>query len=78
MKCPLGSKLDISECPSDVRFTPKADIAERVLDVRFVPKACIVAYSISSSARESTELGTVRPSALAVLRLITKSNLVEA
>ena len=57
---------------------PKADIAERVLDVRFVPKACIVAYSISSSARESTELGTVRPSALAVLRLITKSNLVEA
>jgi len=42
------------------------------------PKADIVAYSISSSARESTELGTVRPSALAVLRLITKSNLVEA
>src|SRR5262249_26414736 len=24
MECPLGSKLDISECPSDVRFTPKS------------------------------------------------------
>ena len=44
---------------------PKADIGTQSRNVRFVPKADIVAYSISSSARESTELGTVRPSALA-------------
>src|SRR6516225_6427600 len=24
-----GSKVDVSECPADVRFGPKADIAER-------------------------------------------------
>ena len=33
-------------------------------------------YSITSSARTSNEGGTVRPSALAVFRLITSSNLV--
>src|SRR5258706_11409009 len=33
-------------------------------------------YSITSSARRSNEVGTERPSALAVLRLITSSNLV--
>jgi hypothetical protein len=33
-------------------------------------------YSITSSARESNEGGTVRPSALAVFMLITSSNLV--
>ena len=33
-------------------------------------------YSITSSARASSAGGTVRPSALAVLRLITSSNLV--
>lgn len=36
----------------------------------------IVAYSITSSARESSVGGTVRPSARAVLRLIASSNLV--
>ncbi len=33
-------------------------------------------YSITSSARASSKGGTVKPSALAVLRLITSSNLV--
>ena len=33
-------------------------------------------HSITSSARASNEDGTVRPSALAVLRLITSSTLV--
>jgi hypothetical protein len=33
-------------------------------------------YSITSSARASSVGGTVRPSAFAVLRLITRSNLV--
>src|SRR3974390_3325931 len=40
------------------------------------PGADIASYSIISSARERSEGGTVRPSALAVLRLITNSNLV--
>jgi hypothetical protein len=35
-----------------------------------------IAYSMISSARCSSDCGTVRPSALAVLRLITSSNLV--
>jgi len=33
-------------------------------------------YSMTSSARPSTDAGTLRPSALAALRLITSSNLV--
>src|SRR5207237_7583930 len=33
-------------------------------------------HSITSSARASSDCGTVRPSAFAVLRLITNSNLV--
>src|SRR5262245_13338292 len=35
-------------------------------------------YSITSSARASSEGGTLRPSVLAALRLITKSNLVDS
>jgi hypothetical protein len=35
-----------------------------------------ISYSITSSAMASSDGGTVRPSALAVLRLITSSNLV--
>ena len=40
------------------------------------PEADFASYSMISSARERSEGGTVRPSALAVLRLITNSNLV--
>jgi hypothetical protein len=36
-----------------------------------VPISDIADYSITSSARTSSDGGTVRPSALAVLRLIT-------
>jgi hypothetical protein len=41
-----------------------------------VPIADIVSYSITSSAMAITPDGMVSPSALAVLRLITSSNLV--
>ena len=54
----------------------KADMDQHGRDVRFGPKADIASYSIVSSARERSEGGTVRPSALAVLRLITNSYLV--
>ena len=40
--------------------------------------ACRTTYSITSSARASSVGGTSRPSALAVLRLMTSSNLVGA
>ena len=47
------------------------------------PKTCTIGdiaepYSITSSARASSDGGTVRPSALAVLRLMTNSYLVGA
>jgi hypothetical protein len=63
-------------------LAPKADINGHDRDVRFGPKAdsCATAnsplYSITSSAVASSDDGTVRPSVLAVLRLITSSNLV--
>jgi len=58
---------------------PKADIRVRRSDVRYVPKADMApGHSITSSARESMDAGTVRPSALAVFRLITSSFFVGA
>jgi hypothetical protein len=55
---------------------PKADIAGRQLNVRFVPKGDIAGHSISSSARITTDCGSVRPNAFAALMPITISNLV--
>ena len=97
----FGSKADICDATSHVRFTPncdcksgylrfvmsalppKADMCCALAHVRFGPKAdsCIAAkkgdrYSITSSARASNVGGTDKPSALAVVRLMTRSNLV--
>ena len=41
-----------------------------------VSRSFALRHSITSSARASSDCGTVRPSALAVLRLMTSSNLV--
>jgi len=62
---------------------PKADMCSAQAYVRFGPKAdsCIAAndcYSITSSARPISVSGTLRPSAFAVLRLITNSYFVGA
>ena len=54
----------------------EADMRGTLGHVRLGPTTDFVSYSIISSARDSSEGGTVRPSALAVLRLITNSNLV--
>ena len=63
-----------TSCPL---YPRKRTCAVQLGDVRFVPIADIRAiYSITSSARASSDGGTVRPSALAVLRLITSSYLV--
>src|SRR5262245_18442864 len=74
----FGSKADICTAPVHVRFTPNSDIDCVFRHVCFGPKADMFAYSITSSARASNEAGTVRPSALAVLRLITSSYLIGA
>ena len=64
------------------RFTSVNDTRARMPVYRSVPSASFRAppnqrrYSITSSARASSGGGTVRPSALAVLRLIASSNLV--
>src|SRR5262249_22963124 len=78
-----ASITDIYASWRNVRLTPKADIHRARWDVRFVPKAdsCSAAkipYSISSSASDINEAGIVSPSVLAVVRLITNSNLVGA
>ena len=58
---------------------PIADIDRRLADVRFVPIADIAPiHSITSSARPISVFGTLRPSALAVLRLMTSSYFVAA
>ena len=62
---------------------PKADIGTQSWNVRFVPKADILRrgkerrYSITSSAIDIMPAGMVRPSALAVVRLMTRSNLFD-
>ena len=68
----LGQKQTFAVQTSMSALPPKADIRSAPAHVCFVPKADIPpAYSITSSARESTDGGIVRPSAFAVLRLIT-------
>jgi hypothetical protein len=54
---------------------PGPDIDERAGHVRLVPTAEATAYSITSSARRSSDNGTSTPSNLAVLRLMTNRNL---
>jgi hypothetical protein len=58
---------------------PKADMCSAAIDVCFGPIAGIGTlgnYSMTASVRASSVVGTVRPSAFAVVRLITRSNLV--
>jgi Terminase large subunit, T4likevirus-type, N-terminal len=61
----------ISSVTGDVSLVPKPDSCSAAKDVR----SCD-AYSITSSARADSPGGTSSPSVLAVLRLITNSNLV--
>jgi hypothetical protein len=72
-----GQKAKYSLGVDVFRFSPesglKTDIAGCPVRAK---KRHRLAYSITSSARVSSVAGTVRPSDLAVLRLITSSNLV--
>src|SRR5262249_5005474 len=75
----FGSEADMCSAKGNVRFGSKADICGAQRHVRFTPKGGHqVTYSITSSARASSEGDTDRPSAFAVFRLITSSYLVGA
>ena len=80
-KSALGHKRTLGHLQAMSALPPKADIGTQPRDVCFVPKADILRcgkerrYSITSSAMATRPGGKVRPSAFAVLRLITNSNL---
>src|SRR5476649_922937 len=63
------STAEVQRTPPLVQFVPTGDSCTA---------AKLRRYSMTSSAWVSSDCGTVRPSALAVLRLITRSNLVGA
>src|SRR6516164_1438646 len=64
-ECSVVHRIAIRSGATDVRFVPKADSST----------AAKIPYSISSSASDRNDAGTVNPSALAVVRLMTNSNL---
>ena len=67
----LGHKRTFAVQNGMSALPPKADMCSAQADVRFVPIADIPAnHSIISSARACIAAGTVRPSALAVFRLM--------
>ena len=72
----LGDMAPVIRCP----LYPRKRTSERLgRDVRFVPQAAVDRlYSITSSARTSSDGGTERPSALAVLRFSLVSYFVGA
>jgi hypothetical protein len=74
-----GQPRHFDSAPRTSALLRSADIADRVRQVRKVPKRGLMRcsksdYSITSSARSSSGSGTLRPIALAILRLITSSN----
>ena len=71
-----GSKADITSTNRDVRFTPKSGHSPtRSGCLLWANSGSRPSYSITSSAMDITPGGMVRPSALAVVRLMTRSNL---
>ena len=77
-----GSNSEVRPCNSAVRFTPQEQTSSagpiRSEKCHFQTHASQQSkpYSITSSARASTDAGRSRPSALAVFRLTTSSYLV--
>ena len=71
----FGSLADIRRAQWMSALPPKADMCSALSDVGFVPKADMRRYSITSSAMARMPDGMAKPSALAVLRLMTSSNL---
>ena len=79
----FGSDADIQPCLSDVRFTPKSrhwlSVSECPLCAKsgHTQRSKMYRYSIISSASAERLGGTSMPSALAALRLMTNSNLLD-
>src|SRR4029453_3866002 len=75
----FGSKADTSQCNRHVCFAPESGHVRCNLGCPLWAKSGHrQPYSITSRARASSDGGTVMPSALAVLILITSSYLVGA
>ena len=78
----IPSVANLPAAVFDVRYAPNSDQILRRSEMtrcaisRLMRRSKWHSYSITSSARVSSEGGTVRPSALAVLRLMASSNLV--
>ena len=84
----FGSIASVPPCPRDVRLSPvsdqSADIPDRQLRAttglmhrsKQRGQLCGLYHSITSSARASSIAGIVMPSALAVVRFTTRSNLI--
>src|SRR5262245_21310389 len=71
----VAAQASIGKGVANFRFGSQADVSQCNRHVRFGPSGHCVIQPPSASA--ISEGGTVRPSALAALRLITKSNLVD-
>jgi hypothetical protein len=69
---------EVTFTSKSVRFSAAAPIAAKCVRRQHMPSSKDRRYSITSSARASTEAGRSRPIALAVLRLITSSYFVGA
>ena len=77
--CPLSPNSDRESGHRQTVMSalpPKADMCSARAYVRFGPKADMRRYSTISSAIDRTPDGMVSPSALAVLRLIARLNLM--
>ena len=74
----FGSKADMCSAKRHVRFTPNSGHLRCDRHVRFVPIADIAMLFDHFVGARKQRGGTVRPSALAVFRLITNSYLVGA
>ena len=77
----VGSKPEVAPLKWEVRSTLRSGHRQAVAPCPLVPDsdsctAAMAAHSITSSARNSRDCGIVRPSDLAVFKLMTNSNLV--
>ena len=77
--CPLQVNLNLIGLSGPCPIYPQHDQIADIRNSDYLPDLEIApVHSITSSARASRVCGTVRPSAFAVLRLITNSYLVGA
>ena len=74
--CAFGQKQTFTPQKVMSALPPRADIGAAQINVCLGPKTGHRPYSITSSANNRNDSGTVRPSPLAVFKFTTKLNLV--